>query len=51
MFGWFEAPILIKSVIQQFSTSDGSGIMPDEALDLELGGGPLAVPSFPLRGP
>ena len=36
MFGPFEAPILVKSVTQQFYTSDGSAIVPDEALELEL---------------
>ena len=36
MFGPFEVPILVKSDTQQFSTSDGSGIVSDEALELEL---------------
>ena len=36
MIGRCEAPILVKSVTQQFSTSDGSGIVSDEALELEL---------------
>ena len=36
MFGPCEASILVKSVTQQFSTSDGSGIVSDEALELEL---------------
>ena len=36
MFGPFEAPILVRGVNQQFSTSDGSGIVSDEALEFEL---------------
>ena len=36
IFGPFEVLILVKSVTQLISTSDGSGIVSDEALELEL---------------
>ena len=36
MFGPCEAAIFVKRVIQQFSMSDGSGVVSDEALKLEL---------------